>query len=81
VQIGESWELYDFPPGVVDSSSEWVSAAVAEGPLAGKTLHELVTEFGPALTGNVALAGKEGQFPILINSSMRGGSVRAGASG
>ena len=65
-QIGESWELYDFPPGVVDKSSGWVSAVVTEGPLAGKTLHELVGEFGTSLTGTVALSGQHGQFPILI---------------
>jgi mannose-6-phosphate isomerase len=65
-QIGESWELYDFPPGVVDGSKDWVSAVVADGPLAGKTLHQLVGEFGEDLTGNVALSGEHGQFPILI---------------
>ena len=43
--IGESWELYDFPPGVVDNSSDWVSAEIANGPLAGRTLHWLVGEF------------------------------------
>ena len=66
MQIGESWELYDFPPGVVDHSTGWISAAVSEGPLAGRTLHELVTEYGNDLTGNVALSGEHGQFPILI---------------
>jgi mannose-6-phosphate isomerase len=65
-QIGESWELYDFPPGVVESSTDWVSAEVANGPLAGKTLHELVTTHGRAITGNVPLVGEAGQFPILI---------------
>ncbi len=64
--IGESWEIYDFPPGVVENSGEWVSSEVAEGPLAGKTLHELVGEFGRDLNGSVPLVGKEGQFPILI---------------
>ena len=65
-QIGESWEIYDFPPGVVEGSSGWVSAEVSNGPLAGKTLHELVTAHGTALTGNVPLVGEAGQFPILI---------------
>jgi mannose-6-phosphate isomerase len=64
-QVGESWELFDFPPGVVDGSKDWVSAAVANGPLAGRSLHALVTEYGPALLGRVPLA-KQGQFPILI---------------
>ncbi|HEX4055883.1 MAG TPA: type I phosphomannose isomerase catalytic subunit [Tepidisphaeraceae bacterium] len=64
--IGESWELYDFPPGVVDDSADWISSEVADGPLAGKTLHELVGRFGRDLRGNVPLVGAEGQFPILI---------------
>lgn len=67
--IGESWELYDFPPGVVDGSAGWVSAAVANGPLAGKTLHELVVSAGRDLYGDVGLVGEgavAGQFPILI---------------
>src|SRR4051812_7602245 len=63
---GESWELYDFPPGVVDASTDWVSAEVANGPLAGRTLHALVDEFGAALHGDVKLVGQHGQFPILI---------------
>lgn len=64
-QIGESWELYDFPPGVVDKSDQWISAAIANGPLAGKTLHDLVLEYGSALYGDVKLFDG-GQFPILI---------------
>ncbi len=64
-QVGESWELYDFPPGVVDGSADWVSASVANGPLAGRTLHSLVTEFGADLLGHIPLA-PQGQFPILI---------------
>lgn len=66
VQIGESWELFDFPPGVVDKSKEWVSAVVANGPLAGKTLHSIVTEFGGDLLGDVPPLAPAGQFPILI---------------
>src|ERR1019366_4568105 len=69
--VGESWELYDFPPGVVEGSSEWVSAEIANGPLAGRTLHWVVGEFGRDLTGDVPLVGQggqggAGQFPILI---------------
>src|ERR1700754_2279928 len=64
--IGESWELYDFPPGIVENSAGWLSSEVANGPLAGKTLHELVGQFGRDLLGDVKLAGKDGQFPVLI---------------
>jgi mannose-6-phosphate isomerase len=64
--IGESWELYDFPPGVVDSSGQWVSSPIANGPLAGRSLHWAVQEFGTDLYGDAALSAKHGQFPILI---------------
>ena len=64
--IGESWELYDFPPGVVGQSTGWTSAELTNGPLAGKTLHELVQQFGAELHGDVRLVGDQGQFPILI---------------
>jgi len=64
--VGESWELYDFPPGVIDDSSAWVSAAVANGPLAGRSLHSLIDEFGPALHGDVPLVPPHGQFPLLV---------------
>lgn len=65
-QVGESWELYDFPPGVVDDTDKWVSVPVANGPLAGRTLHELVAEHGRELMGDVALTGDAGQFPLLV---------------
>jgi mannose-6-phosphate isomerase len=65
-QIGESWEIYDFPPGVVDKSSGWVSVEIANGSLAGRTLHEAVGELGADLYGPVPLIGPHGQFPILI---------------
>ncbi|MGE5610575.1 MAG: type I phosphomannose isomerase catalytic subunit, partial [Bacillota bacterium] len=63
--IGESWELYDFPPGTVDNSGQWISSEIANGPLAGRTLHSVIEEFGRALQGDVALLAG-GQFPILI---------------
>jgi mannose-6-phosphate isomerase len=65
VPIGESWELYDFPPGLIENSPDWVSSVVANGPWAGRTLHALLEEFGPAIHGAVPL-GAGGQFPILI---------------
>ncbi|HLL87950.1 MAG TPA: type I phosphomannose isomerase catalytic subunit [Tepidisphaeraceae bacterium] len=64
--IGESWEIYDFPPGVVEGEPGWVSATVANGPLAGRTLHDLVVDHGMDLHGDVPLVGEHGQFPILI---------------
>lgn len=64
--IGESWELFDFPPGVVESSNDWVSSEVINGPLAGRTLHWLVEHHRDELLGTVSLSGRDGQFPILI---------------
>src|SRR5688572_14991827 len=63
--IGESWEIYDFPPGVVGGGGEWVSSVIANGPLAGRTLHWAVSEYGADLHGDVPLL-EGGQFPILI---------------
>src|SRR4051812_8422487 len=64
--IGESWELYDFPPGVVGGSSDWISSEIANGPLTGRTLHWLAGEYGRELLGDVPLTGEQKQFPILI---------------
>jgi mannose-6-phosphate isomerase len=64
--IGESWEIYDFPPGVVNGSTQWVSAAIANGPLAGRTLHDLMCKHRRELMGDVAPLPPHGQFPLLI---------------
>jgi len=63
--IGESWELFDFPPGVVDASEEWVSAEIANGALAEQSLHQVIEEYGADLHGDVPLLAPHGQFPIL----------------
>jgi mannose-6-phosphate isomerase len=52
--VGESWDLADHPAGM---------SVVAEGPLAGATLRELVTIFGAALVG-AHFDG--GVFPLMI---------------
>jgi mannose-6-phosphate isomerase len=65
-QIGESWEIYDFPPGIVDKSIDWVSVEIANGALAGRSLHWAVGELGPDLYGSSPLNGPQGQFPLLI---------------
>jgi mannose-6-phosphate isomerase len=53
--IGESWELADLAEG---------QSVVAEGPVAGKSLGELVREWGADLLGRAELF--EGRFPLLI---------------
>ena len=52
--IGESWELCD---------REDVSSAVVNGPLAGKTITELVKEYSQDLLGSKYQGGR---FPLLI---------------
>ncbi len=54
-RIGESWETAN-------------EARVADGPLAGLTLRELVTRFGPALLGERGFAASQpfGDFPLLV---------------
>ena len=64
--IGESWEIYDLPPGVVEGSKDWVSSRIINGEHAGRTLHWAVGEFSSDLLGNAATIGKSGQFPLLI---------------
>jgi mannose-6-phosphate isomerase len=64
--IGESWELYDFPPGMIAGETGRVSSIVANGPLAGQTLHDLIEKFGTDLLGIIQPLGKEKQFPLLI---------------
>ena len=65
--VGESWEIYDFPPGVVEGAGDgWLSSTVANGPLAGKTLHELMGTHSRELLGDVKPTGPHGQFPVLI---------------
>jgi len=55
VPIGESWEISDRPSDV---------SLVANGPLAGKTLHWLVENLGAELLGRAGTCA--GRFPLLI---------------
>jgi mannose-6-phosphate isomerase len=54
VKIGESWEIVDRPEA---------QSIVANGPLKGKTLHDLWTQDRQSIFGNVAEAAR---FPLLI---------------
>lgn len=56
VRIGESWELVDM---------DAVSSVVANGPLQGQTLKQIISKFGAKLTGNLEM-GEDGRFPLLV---------------
>jgi mannose-6-phosphate isomerase len=64
--IGESWELADLattsPSGGGGGAERSV---VANGPLAGRTLHEVMTAFGPRLMGRL-MPNAFGEFPLLV---------------
>ena len=53
--IGESWEIADLEDG---------QSLVSSGPATGRSIRELMTEWGENLTGRAPLF--EGRFPLLI---------------
>lgn len=53
-RVAESWEISDRADGM---------SVVSDGPLAGKSLHDLTSEFGPQLLGHRV---KDRKFPLLI---------------
>jgi mannose-6-phosphate isomerase len=65
--IGESWELADLPVGTVKADSSGaaadgsLSSVIANGPWAGKTLHEALKNAGSGIQKS-----NSGQFPLLI---------------
>ncbi len=60
--IGESWELADVP---VVSGGNATRSVVADGPLAGRTLHDLLSDLGPELIGRRDV-DSDAAFPLLI---------------
>lgn len=54
-RIGESWECADLENG---------QSIVARGPMKGRSLHDLASEWGPSLLGRISLV--DGRFPLLI---------------
>jgi mannose-6-phosphate isomerase len=63
VPVGESWEIADLPPA--DGSSQSRCTSVAEGPLAGATLSELIGRFGAEFLGSAGPM-PDGRFPLLV---------------
>lgn len=64
--IGESWELVDLATTSVSGGGGGAErSAVANGPLAGQTLAQLLDAYGPTLRGDLPLTDTGG-FPILL---------------
>lgn len=64
--IGESWELADLGATAASGGGgQAVRSPIATGPLAGQTLHDALTAWGPALLGG-ATPSSEGNFPLLV---------------
>ena len=64
--IGESWELVDLASTSVSGGGGGAErSVVANGNLAGRTLQDLLTGFGPTLMGRLEPTA-DGGFPILI---------------
>lgn len=57
-RIAETWEVCDRPNGE--------TSTVINGPLAGKTLHALIEEYGEAFLGRDIVAHCGMRFPLLI---------------
>ncbi|HEX2949565.1 MAG TPA: type I phosphomannose isomerase catalytic subunit [Armatimonadota bacterium] len=55
--IGESWEVSDHPHG---------KSVVANGTEKGKTLHELIKQYGASLLGTRVARESQDKFPLLI---------------
>jgi mannose-6-phosphate isomerase len=73
--IGESWELADLPPGTVQADSTGaavdgaLSSVIANGPWAGRTLHNVWGEFQERRKTKDERrkgGGGEGYFPLLV---------------
>lgn len=76
-KIGESWELADLGQTSVSGGGGGAArSAVSAGPFAGRTLHELITEFGQAVTGDLPLT-PEGNFPLLVKFLDAGSNLSA----
>ena len=65
-RIGEAWELADLSTTSVSGGGGGAErSVVANGPLAGRTVHELMQMYGPQLLGNLSPT-PAGDFPILL---------------
>lgn len=64
--IGESWELADLAgTSAGGGGGAAARSIIANGPLAGQTLHALIQQFGSELMGNLQTTDVGG-FPLLV---------------
>jgi mannose-6-phosphate isomerase len=65
--VGESWELADLPATAASGAGGHAARSVIAGggALAGRTLHDAMAAWGPALLGG-ASPSREGGFPLLV---------------
>ena len=64
--IGESWELVDLGRTSASGGGGGSERSIVEnGPLAGKTLHEVIDDVGRDLLGDLQL-NSFGEFPLLV---------------
>lgn len=64
--IGESWELADISQSSTSGGGGGAERSIiANGPLAGQTLHQLIAHYGEQLLGRLPLT-PEGEFPLLV---------------
>lgn len=64
--IGESWEIADLASTAASGAGGAPARSVIEnGPLAGRTLHDAIDEWGPSLLGPAGLT-RDGNFPLLV---------------
>ncbi|MBK7406368.1 MAG: class I mannose-6-phosphate isomerase [Phycisphaerales bacterium] len=64
--VGESWEIADLgSTSAGGGGGGEARSVIANGPLAGKTLHDAIGLWGPSLLGDVPLSAAGG-FPLLV---------------
>jgi mannose-6-phosphate isomerase len=64
--IGESWELADIGQSSVSGGGGGAErSVVANGPLKGRTLNDLISHYGEQFLGRLPLT-HEGEFPLLV---------------
>lgn len=64
-RIGEVWELADLSLAGSNGHARPERSVIANGPLAGRKINDVIAQFGEQLLGRLALS-HEGEFPLLV---------------